>query len=267
MTLWQTVTWDVARAGGFTAYILLTLSVIAGLALSTQLQSPRRWPRLIDNELHNFLSLLGTVFLGVHILAVWIDPFTHFGWYEVFVPFLSTYRTVWMALGIVALYLGIAIGISTLLRPRIGYKVWRSLHVLTLGIFLLATIHGIFTGSDTKTWWGAGIYGVSVMLVGALFLRRMYVSANKRKQSQARPATQPRPQARQVYSHPPARQAQHHPAAQQAYPRQAAPQAYLRPIEQRANVAPIRSSRASSEAGAAAARRREGRTGEIIRSR
>ena len=34
-TLWETVTWDVARAGGFTAYILLTLAVVAGLALST----------------------------------------------------------------------------------------------------------------------------------------------------------------------------------------------------------------------------------------
>ena len=25
MTFWQTITWDVARAGGFTAYVLLTL--------------------------------------------------------------------------------------------------------------------------------------------------------------------------------------------------------------------------------------------------
>ncbi|TMC87359.1 MAG: iron reductase, partial [Chloroflexi bacterium] len=47
-TIWQTITWDVARAGGFTAYILLTLAVAVGLALSTQLQSPRRWPRLLN---------------------------------------------------------------------------------------------------------------------------------------------------------------------------------------------------------------------------
>jgi len=55
MTLWQAVTWDVARAGGFTAYVLLTLAVAVGLMLSTQLQSPSRWPRLINSELHNFL--------------------------------------------------------------------------------------------------------------------------------------------------------------------------------------------------------------------
>lgn len=184
--IWEAVTWDIARAGGFTAYILLALAVIVGLALSTKLQSPSRWPRLINSELHNFLTLLGTVFLGVHVLAVWIDPFTHFGLNEILIPLASHYRPVWMALGIVALYLGIAIGISTLLRPRIGYSWWRRLHVLTLGIFLLATIHGIATGSDTQTIWALGIYVVSSLLVGSLLIRRMLVlRADKRKHALA----------------------------------------------------------------------------------
>lgn len=180
-TIWETVSWDVARAGGFTAYILLTLAVVVGLALSTQLQSPSRWPRLINSELHNFLTLLSTVFLGVHVLAVIVDPFTHFGLNEILIPLASHYRPEWMALGIVGLYLGIAIGISTLLRKRIGYKWWRRLHVLTLGIFALATIHGLGTGSDTQTWWALGIYLVSLVLVGALLCRRIFSSRGKHK--------------------------------------------------------------------------------------
>jgi predicted ferric reductase len=186
-TLWQAVTWDVARAGGFTAYILLALAVIVGLALSTQLQSPSRWPRLLNSELHNFLTLLSTIFVGVHVLAVWVDPFTRFGWKDIFIPFLSNYRTIWMALGIVALYLGIAIGISTWLRPRIGYKLWRKLHVLTLVVFALATIHGLGTGSDTQTPWALGIYLVSIALVGILFCRRIFASPKKHKQVPAQP--------------------------------------------------------------------------------
>ncbi|HLH63627.1 MAG TPA: iron reductase [Ktedonobacteraceae bacterium] len=182
MAIWEAITWNVARAGGFTAYILLTLAVAIGLALSTQLQSPRWWPRLINSELHNFLTLLGTIFIAVHVLAVWIDPFTRFGWYEVFIPFASTYRTFWMALGIVALYLGIAIGISTWLRPHIGYTWWRRLHVLTLGIYALATIHGLGTGSDTQAPWALGIYIASIILVGSLFCRRLLDPAGKRKQ-------------------------------------------------------------------------------------
>jgi predicted ferric reductase len=185
-TIWQGVTWDVARAGGFTAYILLTLAVVVGLALSTQIQSPSRWPRLLNSELHNFLTLLSTIFLVVHVLAVWIDPFTNFGWNEILIPLASHYRSAWMAFGIVALYLGIAIGISTWLRPHIGYKLWRSLHVLTLGIFALATIHGIGTGSDTQTPWALGIYLVSIVLVGSLLFRRVFFSKGKRKQAPAR---------------------------------------------------------------------------------
>ena len=212
MTLWQAVTWDVARAGGFTAYILLTLAVAVGLMLSAQVQSPSRWPRLINSELHNFLTLLSTIFLGVHILAVWIDPFTHFGWNEVFLPFVSHYRPVWMALGIVALYLGIAIGISTWLRPRIGYTWWRRLHVLTLGVYVLATIHAIATGSDTQTPWAFAIYAISIVAVGLLLWQRMIVQGkNKQKRMQAaarppmqRPAatTMTRPQLQPQYKAP-----------------------------------------------------------------
>ena len=180
MSIWQTVTWNVARTGGFTAYILLTLAVAVGLALTMQLQSPSYWPRLINSELHNFLTLLSVVFVGVHILAVWIDPFTRFGWNEVFIPFVSHYRATWMALGILALYLGIAIGISTWLRPLIGYAWWRRLHVLTLGVYGLVTVHGIATGSDTQTWWGLVIYGGSIALIGGLLCWRLLVPVNNR---------------------------------------------------------------------------------------
>ena len=188
-TIWQSITWDIARAGGFTAYILLTLAVIVGLALSTQIQSPSRWPRLVNSELHNFLTLLSTIFLVVHILATWVDPFTRFSWNEILIPLTSHYRPEWMAFGIVALYLGIAIGISTWLRPLIGYKLWRKLHILTLVVFALATIHGIGTGSDTQTPWALGIYLVSSILVGSLLCRRLILSKRKSKSTQAHTIT------------------------------------------------------------------------------
>jgi hypothetical protein len=172
MSIWQVVTWDVARAGGFTAFGLLTLSVAIGLALTLHWQSSF-WPRIINSELHNFITLLALIFTGVHILAVWIDPFTKFGWNEIFIPFASHYRPLWMALGIVAFYTGIAIGISTWLRPLIGYKWWRRLHMLTLVL-----VHGITTGSDTRTLWGAAIYVLCILLVGIPLLMRLLKPAN-----------------------------------------------------------------------------------------
>ena len=184
MSVWQAVTWNIARAGGFSAFGLLTFSVAIGLALTLHLQS-LRWPRLINSELHNFLTLLALIFTGIHVLAVWVDPFTSFGWNEVFIPLASHYRPLWMALGIVAFYLGIAIGISTWLRPHIGYKLWRNLHVLTLLLYALVVVHGIATGSDTRTMWGAAIYALSVLLIGALLWMRLLKPVNA--QSRAHP--------------------------------------------------------------------------------
>jgi hypothetical protein len=172
MSTWSAITWDVARAGGFTAFLLLTLSVALGLALSLKLQAPR-WPRLINNELHNFVTVVTLVFIGVHVLAVWLDPFTQFGLGEILVPFASHYRPVWMGLGIVALYLALAIALSVYIRPRIGYAWWRRLHYLTFAVYALTLVHGVATGSDTRTWWGVAIYGGSALLITALLWRRL----------------------------------------------------------------------------------------------
>jgi hypothetical protein len=179
MTPWQAVTWETARASGIVAYLLFTASVAVGLALTQQWQSAR-WPRLINAEMHNFLALVGLVFVGIHVIAITLDPFTHFSLLMVLVPFISTYRALWMGLGIVALYLGFAILISTWLRPRIGYTWWRRLHVFTLVGYLLATLHGLGSGTDTRTWWGFLLYGGSVALIGSLLLTRLLVPVNDR---------------------------------------------------------------------------------------
>ena len=91
-----------------------------------------------------------------------------FGWAEVLVPLMSHYRPLWMALGIVAGYLALAVWLSTELRPRIGYTWWRRLHDLAFAVYGLATVHGIATGSDTRTPWGLGLYTGSALLVGSL---------------------------------------------------------------------------------------------------
>ena len=131
VTSWSAVTWDTARAGGFAAYVLLTLAVAIGLILRSRLSS-ERWPRVITYELHGYVSLLALVFLAIHVLAVAVDPFTHFGLCELIVPLASHYRPLWMGLGIVALYLLLAVWVTTLsvsgsgTRRGAGCMAWRS---------------------------------------------------------------------------------------------------------------------------------------------
>jgi ferric reductase like protein len=181
---WSAVTWEAARAGGFAAYGLLSLSVVVGLVLRNRWHS-LRWPRVVTNELHGYLSLLALVFLVFHVLAVAVDPFTHFGLAEVLVPLVSHYRPLWMGLGIVALYLLLAVWVTTLLRRRIGHRAWRRTHVLAFGVYAAATVHGLGTGSDTRTVWGTAVYVTSVSLVALLAGRRLLVPAGS--------GAQPRP--------------------------------------------------------------------------
>jgi len=180
MTTWSAITWDTARAGGFASYLLLTAAVSVGQVLRNRWQTAR-WPRLITNELHGYLSLLALVFIAVHVVAVLVDPFTRFGFAEVFIPFASHYRPVWMGLGIVALYLLLAVWVSSRLRARIGFRTWRAIHTLAYGVYLAATVHGLGTGSDTRTAWAPAIYASSILLVGGLTARRLLVPVSARQ--------------------------------------------------------------------------------------
>ncbi|HET7558897.1 MAG TPA: ferric reductase-like transmembrane domain-containing protein [Limnochordia bacterium] len=163
--------WAVARSGGFVAYGLLSVCVILGLALSLRWTS-QRWPRLVTHEMHGYTSLVALIFTLIHGAAVWVDPFTRFSWSEVWLPFVSHYRPLWVGLGIVSFYLGLAVGASVLVRRRIGYALWRRIHVVAFAVYVLATAHGIATGSDTQTLWGLAIYALSVLAVGGLLCAR-----------------------------------------------------------------------------------------------
>ena len=167
------ITWDVARVGGLMAYALTTASVLIGILLSLKWRN-ETWPRFVTNELHRFVTLVGLVFVGVHTLAVALDPFIGFTPLEVIVPFAAHYRPLYVALGIVAAYVAIAVYLSERLRSRIGYDWWRRFHFLAFAVFVLATVHGLGTGSDSRAPWAIALYaGSGILVLGLLALRML----------------------------------------------------------------------------------------------
>jgi hypothetical protein len=167
------LSWEIARAGGLVAFALLTASVAMGLALSLGWRSPR-WTRFVTNEVHRFVTLLALVFVVVHVTAIVLDPFIRMSVPDVLVPFLTSYRPVWVALGVIAAYLALAIYLSERFRSRIGYAWWRRFHVLSFVAFAMVLVHGIASGSDTRTIWGLALYGGSLSLVAFLLLLRLF---------------------------------------------------------------------------------------------
>lgn len=164
--------WYATRASGVVSLVLLTLVVALGVAGSLRLRS-ERWPRFVVTGLHRNLTLLTLVFVTGHIATTLLDSFTPIGLRDAFLPFLASYRPIWLGLGAVALDLLLALTLTSLLRARIGYRTWRSLHWLAYAAWPVALTHGLGTGSDARFGWMQAITVGCVLLVAAAVARRL----------------------------------------------------------------------------------------------
>jgi DMSO/TMAO reductase YedYZ heme-binding membrane subunit len=139
--------WHLSRASGIVSWALAASAVLWGLALSTRaLGSRPRAPWLLD--LHRFLGGLTIVFVAVHLVGLWADSYVTFGLAELFVPMASPWRPDAVAWGVVALYLLLAVEVTSLLMRRIPKRLWHSVHLLSYGVFAAGTIHLFTAGTD-----------------------------------------------------------------------------------------------------------------------
>jgi predicted ferric reductase len=139
--------WYTARSGGIVAWALLAASVVWGLAMTTRAAARITRPAwLLD--LHRFLGAAALVFTGIHVLAILLDSYVHFGLTEVLVPFTGSWHPVAVAWGIVGFYLLAAIEVTSLVRSRLPARVWRRVHYASFPLFVVTTVHGLSAGTD-----------------------------------------------------------------------------------------------------------------------
>jgi methionine sulfoxide reductase heme-binding subunit len=144
--------WYTTRSAGMVVMILLTVSLVLGIMTNGRWTSAGV-PRFVTNSLHGNLSLLALVFLVLHIVTAIVDSFAHLGLKDALIPFASSYRPLWMGLGVLSAELFAALVVTSLVRGLIGYGAWRLIHMLAYASWPLALLHGFGTGTDTKAWW------------------------------------------------------------------------------------------------------------------
>lgn len=139
--------WYVSRSTGIVTWGLLLASILWGFLHATRLLGRRVRPWWMLG-VHRFLGALATVFVVVHVLALVADNYTTFGLADILVPFASRWRPIPVALGVVALYVLMAVEITSLLQRHLPRKAWRQIHLASYGLFAFATVHALSAGTD-----------------------------------------------------------------------------------------------------------------------
>lgn len=141
------VWWYLTRATGIVAWALGVASVLWGVALATRAMGNKpRAPWLLD--LHRFLGGATVLFVGLHIVALVADSYVHFGVADVLVPMVSDWKPGALAWGIVAMWLLLAIELTSLAMRRLPKRLWRGVHLTAYAVAVLTTIHLLTAGTD-----------------------------------------------------------------------------------------------------------------------
>ncbi len=155
--------WYLSRATGIVAYLMLTASVLWGIALAARVFAARTRPWLLD--LHRWLGGLTLFFLAGHLLSLVADSSVKFGLADLLIPFAAAWNPVAVALGVVALWLLVAVETTSLAVKRLSRRSWRGVHLFGYGVFWLTSVHGALAGTDSSR----GLYiVVSVLAVSAV---------------------------------------------------------------------------------------------------
>lgn len=198
--------WFISRGSGLVLLALFSAVVVLGIA-TTLGWAPLRWPRFVAAGLHRALALFAVALLGLHMVTAIADPYVSIGWAATVFPFLSPYRTVAVGLGTVALDLGGAVLLTSVLRRRLGYRAWRAVHWLAYLAWPAAFGHALTAGGDLRTGWvAAAIWGSAAAVAVAVTARlttvaaRLTVTVAPRLTARTRTVSGPRPASRRESS-------------------------------------------------------------------
>jgi DMSO/TMAO reductase YedYZ heme-binding membrane subunit len=142
------LTWNIIRAAGIGAFLMLWASVAWGL-MSTTSVFGKKASKATTIALHQAFSTSGLLLLITHVVTLVLDRFMPFSWLDLIVPLRATYRPVGVAFGIGAMFVMLLGVLSTSWgRKLIGTKWWRRTHSLSVPAYSLALMHGLIAGSD-----------------------------------------------------------------------------------------------------------------------
>jgi sulfoxide reductase heme-binding subunit YedZ len=184
--------WITSRAAGTAALVLASAGVLLGLCMGTNLIKGRGTDL---RAAHETISLATLVAIAVHGVSLLFDSFVNFSITDIAIPFVSGYKGIWMAMGIVGGWSLAFLGLSYYFRAKIGQARWRRLHRFTALAWVLGIAHSLGMGTDAGQTWFLAMTGIVVIPAALLLVWRLSGGAAPRTRAQqaARASSELRP--------------------------------------------------------------------------
>jgi sulfoxide reductase heme-binding subunit YedZ len=158
--------WALGRGTGVVALVMFTVSLVLGIAA----RSGRSLPglgRFGTSDLHRTAALTGTGLVAIHLTSLLFDPYAQLRVVDLVLPFLASYRPLWLGLGTLAVDTLVVVTVVSLLRHRVGPRAFRLVHWATYALWPTALLHALGSGSDASSTWFRAIAVVCVSAVVA----------------------------------------------------------------------------------------------------
>ncbi len=138
--------WYLARASGVVGWLLLTASVLWGILIPAKLTKKQRPAWMLD--LHRGLAGLTIGFVAIHLVALVADSYVEFSVVDLVVPFVSDWKPIPVALGVLAAWLLVIVQATSLAMKHLPRRTWHRIHMASYLTFFLTSLHGTFAGTD-----------------------------------------------------------------------------------------------------------------------
>lgn len=178
-------TWYLTRTMAVGAFITLTGSVMLGIMRPMARDLGETLNRLFDMA-HTFLAVASGVLAFGHLVTLLLDAYVPFTVLNLLLPLDQPYQPLAVNIGVFGMYAMAVVLLTSWLRSRLSYGLWRSIHYVSFVAFGLITLHGFLAGSDRGEGWLRGVYGGAVALVGFLLVVRIIASMRAAAESVAR---------------------------------------------------------------------------------
>jgi len=191
---------DISGALGILACGLLTLNFLMGMLLSVayvRLPIWKKLPLYIQKinliQLHNYTAYVAWALVLLHAGLLVLDKDLGFRWQDLIWGLGAPKQPIFVLLGSLSM-LGLVLIIVTtqkFIKRRLGFRLWKNIHLLSYLLTLLFFVHGIYMDPLLKDrspdWLDAEKLvielGALVMLVAIILRVRFHFQQNKQTQA------------------------------------------------------------------------------------